>query len=249
MNLEENARQAQELEDARNLQLSMLPQDKPPTPQLDISWHMETATEVGGDYYDYTLDSDGNLTIVLGDATGHGMQAGTVVTASKTLFQSMGNEPQIVETFSAMSRGLKNMNFPRLGMAMTMVKLHDNHLRLSSAGMPPMLLYRTTTGKVEEVLLEGMPLGYTALAEYEEREFELSAGDTVLLMSDGLPERMNAADEWLDYPKTLEAFESVGDLTPDEIIEHMVGIGEAWADGRENDDDESFVCLKFKGKN
>jgi hypothetical protein len=95
----ENVRQKQELEDARNLQLSMLPQDKPSTPQIDISWYMETATEVGGDYYDYTLDSDGNLTIVLGDATGHGMQAGTVVTASKTLFQSMGNEPQIIEMY------------------------------------------------------------------------------------------------------------------------------------------------------
>jgi serine phosphatase RsbU (regulator of sigma subunit) len=148
-----------------------------------------------------------------------------------------------------MSRGLKSMNFPRLGMAMTMVKINDNKLRLSSAGMPPMLLYRAATGKAEEVLLEGMPLGYMALAEYEEREFELSKGDTILLMSDGLPERMNGEDEWLDYPKTLEAFQSVGDKTPDEIIEHMVSVGAEWAKGRENDDDESFVCLKFKGKN
>jgi hypothetical protein len=243
----ENARQAQELEQARQLQLSMLPQDKPPTPQLDISWYMETATEVGGDYYDYTLDSEGNLTIVLGDATGHGMQAGTVVTASKSLFQAMGNEPQITETFSAMSKSLKNMNLPRLGMAMTMVKVQGNKLRLSSAGMPPMLLYRAATGKAEEVLLEGMPLGYSTLAEYEERGFELTAGDTVLLMSDGLPERMNAEDEWLDYPKILEAFESVGDRTPDEIIQNLVSVGEAWADGRENDDDESFVCLQYRG--
>lgn len=242
-------RQRAELEDARRLQLSMLPQEKPTTPQIEISWHMETATEVGGDYYDYKLDSDGNLTIVLGDATGHGMQAGTVVTASKSLFHSLANEPQIVETFSVMSRSLKSMNLPRLGMAMTMLKIHGNKLRLSSAGMPPMLLYRAETGSAEEVLIEGMPLGYSDRAEYEELEFELGEGDTVLLMSDGLPERMNVDDEWLDYPRVIETFESVGDRSPDEIIDHLVSVGEEWADGRGNDDDESFIVLKFTMKN
>jgi hypothetical protein len=239
-------RRMEELEQARQLQLSMLPQEKPLTPQIDISWYMETATEVGGDYYDYTLDSDGSLTVVLGDATGHGMQAGTVVTASKTLFQSMGKAPHIIETFSAMSRGLKNMNFPRLGMAMAMIKVEDKTVRFSSAGMPPMLLWRADGKHAEEVLLEGMPLGYTALAEYEEIELKMGAGDTILLMSDGLAERLNNEDELFDYDKTLKAFESVASKSPDDIIQHMVSVGNEWADGRENDDDESFICLKFK---
>jgi hypothetical protein len=242
----ESERKVQELDEARKLQLVMLPLAKPKVSGLQVGWYMDTATEVGGDYYDYTLDADDNLTIVLCDATGHGMQAGTVVTATKSLFQALGNQPQIIETFSAMSRGLKNMNFPRLGMAMAMIKVKDKTIRFSSAGMPPMLLWRADGKHAEEVLLEGMPLGYTTLAEYEEIELKMDAGDTILLMSDGLAERVNNEDELFDYDRTLKAFESVATKSPDDIIQHMVSVGNEWADGRENDDDESFICLKFK---
>ena len=109
-----------------------------------------------------------------------------------------------------------------------------------------MLLWRADGKHAEEVLLEGMPLGYTALAEYEEIELKMGAGDTILLMSDGLAERLNNEDELFDYDKTLKAFESVASKSPDDIIQHMVSVGNEWADGRENDDDESFICLKFK---
>jgi hypothetical protein len=79
----ENVRKTQELEEARNLQLSMLPKELPQLPNLDIAVYMKTATEVGGDYYDFHVGMDGTLTVVLGDATGHGMKAGTMVTICK----------------------------------------------------------------------------------------------------------------------------------------------------------------------
>ncbi len=75
-----------ELEEARKLQLSMLPNEIPNHPNLEIAVSMETATEVGGDYYDFAVGSDGTLNIALGDATGHGMQAGTLVTIMKGIF-------------------------------------------------------------------------------------------------------------------------------------------------------------------
>ncbi|MCB0750991.1 MAG: hypothetical protein KDC52_05920, partial [Ignavibacteriae bacterium] len=67
----ENERKTAELEEARQLQLSMLPKDLPNLPNLDISVYMQTATEVGGDYYDFNVGIDGTLTVVIGDATGH----------------------------------------------------------------------------------------------------------------------------------------------------------------------------------
>ncbi|MCB0284860.1 MAG: hypothetical protein KDF60_19935, partial [Calditrichaeota bacterium] len=74
----ENERKSKELEEARKLQLSMLPKELPKLPHLDIAVYMQTATEVGGDYYDFHVGLDGTLTVVIGDATGHGMQAGTM---------------------------------------------------------------------------------------------------------------------------------------------------------------------------
>ena len=74
-----------ELDEARELQLSMLPKELPQLPNLDIAVYMKTATEVGGDYYDFHIGLDGTLTVVFGDATGHGMKAGTMVTTTKSL--------------------------------------------------------------------------------------------------------------------------------------------------------------------
>jgi len=95
----ENERKSQELEEARELQLSMLPKELPQLPYLDIAVYMQTATEVGGDYYDFHVGLDGTLTVVIGDATGHGMKAGTMVTAAKSLFRSYASNPDILFSF------------------------------------------------------------------------------------------------------------------------------------------------------
>ena len=124
----ENERKTQELEEARQLQLSMLPKVLPQLPNLDIAVYMKTATEVGGDYYDFNVAMDGTLTVVLGDATGHGMRAGTMVTSAKTLFNSYSANPDILFTFREMTRCIKQMQFQSLAMCMTMMKIQNNKL-------------------------------------------------------------------------------------------------------------------------
>ena len=239
-------RMQKELEEARQLQLSMLPSQTPVHPQCEIAWYMETATEVGGDYYDYTLAEDGTLTLTLGDATGHGMQAGTVVTATKSLFQTLSHQSSIVEIFAIMSRSLKGMNLRRIGMAMNMVRIKDRTMQISSAGIPPILLYRSSAGQVEEILLEGMPLGFSTLAYYEQREYELAPGDTLLLMSDGLPELLNPDLEEFGYPRVETLFAEVAAEAPEEIIQRLRRNSEEWAAGRPQDDDVTLVVVKVK---
>ena len=82
----DNQRKTKELEEARNLQLSMLPKSVPEVPDLEIAVYMKTASEVGGDYYDFKYDRNGTLIIAIGDATGHGMKAGTMVATIKGIF-------------------------------------------------------------------------------------------------------------------------------------------------------------------
>ena len=243
----DNARKSRELEEARRLRLSMLPKQLPIHPHVDIAWHMETATEVGGDYYDYILTDDGMLTVVLGDATGHGMAAGVVVTAAKMLFQSFGHQPNMVETFTAISRNFKGLNLKRMGIAMNMVKIKDHTMQVSSAGNPPVLLYRAAANRVEEILIPGLPLGLSDMGRYEQQIFELAPGDTILLMSDGLPERFNSADEEFGYPRVEGLFADVATEEPHEIVQRLIQGGETWANNRLQDDDITLVVLKVKG--
>lgn len=120
----DNSRKTEELEEARKLQLSMLPQEIPSLSELDIAVYMRTASEVGGDYYDFLLDQDDTLTVAVGDATGHGMKAGTLVAVIKGLVHQLrsGELPRVFETISGV---IRSMNLGNLYMSLTLLRIRQ----------------------------------------------------------------------------------------------------------------------------
>jgi serine phosphatase RsbU (regulator of sigma subunit)/ligand-binding sensor domain-containing protein len=242
----ENERKTLELEEARKLQLSMLPKAVPSLPDLDIAVYMQTANEVGGDYYDFKLGDDGTLTAAVGDATGHGLQAGTMVAATKSLFNSLAQDRHPVSILAKASHALKEMGFHNMYMGMIIAKFKENQLRLATAGMPYPLIYRAAAGNVEEVELKGMPLGSFVDVQYQSKDLNLNTGDVVLLMSDGLAEMFNVKGEVLGEERTKELFEEVGRDTPKKIIRHLVMAGKVWANGHPQNDDVTLVVVRVK---
>ncbi len=242
----ENERKSKELEEARELQLSMLPKDLPNLPNLDIAVYMQTATEVGGDYYDFHVGMDGTLTVVVGDATGHGMKAGTMVTTTKSLFNILAPNQDILTTFSEISRVIKGMKFHQLSMCLMLLKIKGNNLSVSSAAMPPALIYREKNKAIEEIFIKGMPLGAMRNFPYTLKESHLEQGDTILLLSDGLPELQNESNEMYGYDRTKTEFHSVGEKEPEEIVNHLKSSASQWVNGKDPDDDVTFVVIKVK---
>jgi serine phosphatase RsbU (regulator of sigma subunit)/ligand-binding sensor domain-containing protein len=242
----ENERKTKELEEARTLQLSMLPKELPQLPHLDIAVYMQTATEVGGDYYDFHVGMDGTLTVVIGDATGHGMRAGTMVTTAKSLFNSYAPNPDILFSFREITRCIKQMNFEKLSMCMTMLKIKGGKMQISTAGMPPSFIFRKDTKVMEEILFKAMPLGTMQEFPYELKDTTLKAGDTILLMSDGLPELENTTGEMYGYKRIRNGFEDVAEKSPEEIISYLKKEGAGWVNNEDPDDDVTFVVIKVK---
>lgn len=242
----DNLRKTKELEEARKLQLSMLPKTLPVLPLLDIAVYMKTATEVGGDYYDFLVDENGTLTVALGDATGHGINAGTMVASIKSLFAAFGSSLDLRSFFNKSSEIIKGMHLGNLYMAMMLVKISGRNLTVSSAGMPPMLIYRDDIGAVEEILLKGMPLGGPYSFDYQQQETVLQPGDAILLMSDGYPELFNEENEMLDYPRIVEIFEAAASKPAAEVIDHLWKAGEAWSNGTTLSDDTTLLVIKIK---
>ncbi|MCF8260716.1 MAG: SpoIIE family protein phosphatase [Melioribacteraceae bacterium] len=242
----ENDRKTKELEEARSLQLNLLPDRLPNLPNLDIAVYMKTATEVGGDYYDFSVSVDGRLTAVIGDATGHGLNAGTVVTVTKSLFNTYAENDDILLTFREISKCLKEMKFKFLAMCLMLLKFKENELELSSAGMPPALIFRKAKNELEELLIRGMPLGATKSFPYKTVTTELNPGDTILLMSDGFPELMNPEKELLGYDKVQKVFMENAEKSPEEIITELNIVGDKWRMDKEPDDDITFVVIKMK---
>ena len=241
----ENRRQAKELEEARQLQLSMLPKKLPKIAGLEIAAYMKPATEVGGDYYDFHIGSDGTLTVAVGDATGHGLKAGTVVTATKSLFNNLAAAPDIPDTLRQISRSLKAMNLRGLFMAMTLIKFKDNSLSICAAGMPSTIIYRHAEKTVEEISIRALPLGGMTNSKYQPQEISLKTGDVVMVMSDGFPEMFNPSGEMLGFEKGAEVLKEIADHAPQEIIDRFVEVSSNWSAERPADDDVTFVVMKI----
>jgi HAMP domain-containing protein len=155
----ENERRRRELEEAREFQISLLPRELPRRPGLDVAVSMTTATEVGGDYYDFLETDDGGLVFAVGDATGHGAAAGTMVTAVKGLFVGGAGAVAPAEFLGRANRAVHSMGLVRRAMALVVGRFDARRVTLSAAGMPPALRLRAATGEVEEIALPGTPLG------------------------------------------------------------------------------------------
>lgn len=240
----DNARKTQELEEARELQLSMLPKSIPRLSHLEIAVYMQPATEVGGDYYDFNQEDDGTLTVAIGDATGHGLQAGTMVAATKSLFNAMARERDLVQILQTSSAALKAMGFRRLYMALAIAKFNGRRVQIAGAGMPHALIYRSRLKQIEETALKGMPLGSFPDFAYRQSEFGLEKDDVLLLLSDGLPEMFNEQQEELGDAAVKSIFAASARKSPEQIIQDLVAAGNRWAGDKPQADDVTLLAIK-----
>jgi len=249
----DNARKTEELETARMIQQGFLPASVPELPFLEIAPFQRTATEVGGDYYDFCPREDGSFVLAVGDATGHGAGASLMVSATKTALLGIETS-DLAERISRINSLLKRINSYRLlYMALTLIELeHDEKSGIVRAkavggGMPPLYLLRAS-GHVEELAIEGLPLGAMEMAVYQPTEFQLKNSDLLLLMSDGLPECINDNGELFGYVRLLAEIKKAGKMSPNAsgVVKHLIRAIDDWSNHTPQNDDMTLVALKVK---
>ncbi|MEM6796820.1 MAG: PP2C family protein-serine/threonine phosphatase [Acidobacteriota bacterium] len=242
----ENARRAEELEQARQLQASLLPSRLPAFPGLEMAVHAATATEVGGDYYDF-LEHRAGLTVVVGDASGHGAQAGTLVAATKGMLLT-SEDLSPAACLDRISRGLREMRLRRRHMALAAARFERGGRRVifSAAAMPPFLIYRQARREVVSLTLPSLPLGSFRGGGSEEKTLDLEPGDRVVLMSDGLPETLDEEIEPLGYERVEALVAERGRLSPRALLGALVEAGRQHAGGRSADDDVTILVVGIR---
>jgi sigma-B regulation protein RsbU (phosphoserine phosphatase) len=239
----ENERRNQELEEARKLQNSLLPKKIPTRKDYDISVYLKSATEVGGDYYDFIENENKDLYAICGDATGHGVVSGIMVSVTKAGLNgiNMDNPSKILNNLNSI---VKRVNFGRLRMSLSVAKINNGSIELSSAAMPPTYYYNAKKNNVEEILVPNLPLGGIEGEKFDGVKKDFKKGDVVVMISDGLPELPNKEDVLLDYPKVLECIKNNCNESADEIKDALVRMSDSWADGLMNPDDITIVVIK-----
>jgi serine phosphatase RsbU (regulator of sigma subunit) len=173
------------------MQKALLPQSLPEVPGLELAQAYESSArlEVGGDVYDFLVLADGRLAVVLGDVTGHGVDAAADMAMAKYIFRSLAREHTDPADFLASANDVV-VGEIALGKLITMVYLavdgRSGELRCAAAGHPPPRLVRA--GGVHELAAGGVALGIDAGQRYDEVSVQLAPGDAVVLYTDGVIE-------------------------------------------------------------
>jgi hypothetical protein len=244
--MEEQHRE-EELEEARQFQLDMLPKTTPDMLNLDIAATIQTASEVGGDYYDFFPQNNGeSLYVVVGDATGHGMTAGMMVSITKAGLY--GIPPSIApnDITKRLNRVIKNIDLGWNRMAINVARFWEGRVEFTSAAMPPAYHYHKDTGNVDEILLEGLPLGSFQGETFSLVDFEFKQGDSLVFISDGLPEATNQTEHMLGYQAVQDCVKANGHQGANDQKQALLDLGSAWLGELRNQDDITIVVVKKK---
>jgi serine phosphatase RsbU (regulator of sigma subunit) len=241
----ENDRKNKELESARELQLSLLPKSVPKLKGLEIAAFMKTATEVGGDYYDFIPCDNGSLLVALGDATGHGLKAGNMVTATKGLLNILSETEKVEDILISANRAIKQMNLHMLTMCLAIARIKGTTLKYSSAGMPPLLVYRAQSRECEQYVLKAMPLGAVARFPYESIRVDLFPSDVVLMASDGLIEFFDEGRETFGIQNIVASLKRHAEKPAQEIMDGLHQDVRRWGGDSTLVDDLTMIVMKM----
>lgn len=240
----ENLRKQHEMEEARKIQLSMLPTKLPIYKGFDIATYMSTASEVGGDYYDFFIDSNNNLKFLIADATGHGLQAGTMVTVAKTLFINFKNDEEYLTLLNKMSSIIKQLNLSKLYICLALFKIKNYCFEFTNAGMPPLYWYRAASKKVEKITLKGSPLGFLNHFPYEVSKLVVKPGDVLLIPSDGLTELFNEKKEMLSEEHIISIIQNNCNNSAKRLISIFESVIKEWCGKMNPQDDITIIILR-----
>ena len=231
---------------ADTMQRSLLPRGAPELPGLELGDVYESAAkvEVGGDVYDYLTLGDGRLAVVLGDVTGHGVDATADMAMAKYVFRSLGREHPDPGTFLAVANDVVSSEIAP-GRFITMVELVFDAVRgevaCASAGHPPPRLV-LPDGTVESIPVRGLALGIDAPQEYATVTEPFPPGATVVVYTDGVIEARRGGEQF--GVERLDALLAERrQLPPQAIAEAALAACRDWTEG-ELTDDVAVVVVK-----
>jgi serine phosphatase RsbU (regulator of sigma subunit) len=188
------------------MQRSLLPRSQPQLPGLDVGAIYESSArvDVGGDVYDFMTLADGRLAVVLGDVTGHGIDAASDMAMAKFVFRCLAREhPEPADFLAAANEVVCGEIAPAKFITMLYLTIdpQKGELECASAGHPPPRIV-STDGTVTPLTAQGLVLGIDPGQTYEARREVLAPGAAVVLYTDGVVEARRGrelyGDERLD---------------------------------------------------
>lgn len=250
----EKQRIESELDMARRIQLSMMPNLFPPFPERKefyLHAYVDPAREVGGDFYDYFFIDDDHLCLVIADVSGKGVPAALFMMAAKIILKSsamQGKSP--AEILTATNRAICKNNPQDMFVTVWLgvLELSTGNLTAVNAGHEYPAVKRAD-GRFEVIKTKhGLFIGGMDDVTYKEYELDLKPGDKIFVYTDGLPEATDSAGEMLGMDRMTDALNEYLDEKPRPLIEGMRESVNKFVKDAEQFDDITMMCLEYAGK-
>lgn len=245
-------RMVRELEIARQVQLSFLPEKTPIYDGIQLSADCHPASEVGGDYYDFLPTSDGRLGLVIGDVSGKGIQAAFYMTLIKGFTQSLSDEMADPGNFLGRVNKLFYRNAKRgtfISMIYGVLDIKKKKFRFSRAGHNPLILVRGASKEVEMVKSDGLAIGLINDSRFEQSlndvEIDLQPGDMIIMYTDGYTEAMNYGKELYGEERLLEIIRLNAGCSAEEMLQFINNDVSTFTGGSSQSDDMTIIIAKL----
>lgn len=242
---------SQELEVASRIQKTILPKNITNIYGLQIANYFEPAKEVGGDYYDYTVKDDENVSITIADVSGKGVPAAFLMALGRSILKTLERQGQ------SPADNLRNLNqiiYPDITEDMFITMLHSNFnnktkiLTYSNAGHNPLIVYRAKEDKVELHSVKGVAIGFMQGYNYKQGELKLEKGDIVLYYTDGITEAENPNKELFGFERLEKVIYDNRYNDVDTIKENILNEINIFRRDYPQVDDLTFVVIKNTGE-
>jgi sigma-B regulation protein RsbU (phosphoserine phosphatase) len=239
-----------ELKAVANIQRSLLPQELPNIPTLDLAADYHTSRRAGGDYYDVFPLPDDRWGILIADVSGHGTPAAVMMAITHAMAHTYPEPP--CPPGRLLARLNAQLSEHYTGASGTFVTAFygiydpkDRSLRYASAGHNPPRLKRCSTGDL--LVLDGvggLPLGITPDADYEEKTIKLVRGDQIVFYTDGVTEAFDPDHEMFGAERLDLVLANCG-VTAQGLIDAVLTDLAKFTRGRPADDDRTLLVVKL----
>lgn len=244
----ERERQRVEIETARNIQSSILPELPPQLNGVEIAHSYMPASEVGGDFYDVLALDDGRLAVAVGDVAGHGVASGLVMSMARSaLAVQVTFEPEVQAVLSTLNRMVYQSARRRLLSTLCYAILDPKAHEIYYASAGHVFPYRVSKdGDVEPLRAASYPLGVRRSIEAPTRTSKVERGDSIFFYSDGLVEATaEDDDEPFGFDRLEASLERHAHLPPKALQAAVLEDVWTYTGRAAQDDDLTVLVLRF----
>jgi hypothetical protein len=234
---------------ARAVQAGLM-QKPPEVAGFKFAASFEACTDISGDFYQYIRLPDGRIGFAMGDVSGHGVQAGLIMSMAKKTFEiyaSMGLSPAdtLARVNDAIARDLGGKLF--ISMVYALLDPTERKITWARAGHTPSLRYNPDDDQVEEIkppgMVVGMKTGQMFRASLQEQVTTVRSGDVLLLYTDGITETMNLQQEEFDTERLIEVMRRFGHEGADVLVSRIMEIIRHFRGPQPPADDATLLVL------